>query len=179
MYTNGYAIDEYDNNLYILFKKDFKERNLIGSILLDCYITSPTNVMIRAELFKKIGLFKVNNQSMDHDMFIRLSEVTNFFYLPECLIGYRRHPNQQSLNRRQWEDGFTILNDACKRYPYPSKIRRKRLSVLHYRLGEYDLLHGQYVKSFFNFFLSGILDPLRATCYVGNNLINKLNFFKN
>jgi glycosyltransferase involved in cell wall biosynthesis len=178
VYTNGYAIDENDNRLYTLFNSEFQEKNVVGSILLDCYITSPTNVMIKADLCRAAGLFNVNLQSMDHDMFIRLSEVSRFFYISDCLVGYRRHQGQQSLKRRQWEDGFIILSDACNRYPYPLKLRFKRLAVLYYRLGEYDWRQRQYFKGLINLFLAGLTDPIRAYNFVVDFFIKKLKLLK-
>jgi hypothetical protein len=171
VYTNGQAIDEKDKVLYKLFPDDFQENNVFGKILLSCYISAgASSVMVRRELFKKTGYFNEYIQSVDHDMWIRMSEFAKFAYVSECLMAYRKHPSQQSLKRKQWEDGFLILEEACKRHPYGFNLKRKRLGVLYYRLGEYDWNHNNKLRAFKNIFLAGILDPYRAVNFISSRL---------
>ncbi|MGH7146282.1 MAG: glycosyltransferase [Nitrospiraceae bacterium] len=162
VYANGLAIDEEGKTLYGLFPDFFQERNVEGAILLNCYIRVPSSIMVRKTILEKAGLFRTDLQATDHDMWIRMSELTKFHYLPEILMAYRVHPGQQSLRRRQWEDGFSILREACQRHPYGVDLRRKRLAVLYYRLGEYDWDHGLHLRALCYFLLAGLIDPLRA-----------------
>ncbi|PXF55080.1 MAG: hypothetical protein C4B57_03920 [Deltaproteobacteria bacterium] len=99
-------------------------------------------------------------------MWVRISEVAQFHYISDFLVGYRRHSGQQSLQRRQWEDGFTILKDACARHSYGLDIKRKRLAVLYYRFGQHDFRQRQFASAAKNFFLAGLLDPVRATKFL-------------
>jgi len=170
VYTNGYVIDEQDNILYRLFPEDFKEENYPGKIFLKCYIRTPSSVMVKREIFEQIGLFKPYLNASDHDIWIRMSEVTKFYYLPRCFTAYRKRPGQMSLKRKQWEDGFIVLKEACKRYPYGINLKRKRMAVLYYRLGEYDRTHHHYFRSIRNYFLSIILDPFRAINVILNEI---------
>jgi len=173
-YTNGHAIDGKDKVLYKLFPDDFQENNVFGQILLSCYISAgASSVMVRRELFKKTGYFKEYLQSVDHDMWIRMSEVAKFYYIPKYLMAYRKHPSQQSLKRRQWEDGFLILKEACERHPYGFNLKRKRLGVLYYRLGEYDWSHNAYLSGLKNYFVAAMLDPFRAVNYIQNKTRGK------
>ena len=163
VYTNGHVIDENGHVLHSLLPNDFHEGNVVGRMLLNYYIgAGASSVMVKKAIFEKTGLFNRALQSADHEMWIRMSEVTKFCYVPEHLMAYRKHCGQQSLRRRQWEDGFTILRDACQRYPYGTNIRRKRLAVLHYRLGEYDWNHGSHLRALCYLIWAGLLDPLRA-----------------
>lgn len=162
VYTNGFAIDEIGEKLYQLISNGFREENIPGRILLDNYIRSPSSTMVRKNVFEKTGLFKVGLQSMDHDMWIKIGEKSKFYYLAECLMGYRIHIGQQSLKRRQWEDGFNILREASERYPYQFSVKRKRLAVLYYRLAENDWREGRYLRSLWNYMMAGIHDPKRA-----------------
>lgn len=162
VYTNGYVIDEKDNALYKIFPEKFLEKNVLGEILLKCYIKTPSSVMVKAEIIEKSGLFRENLHSTDHDMWIRMSEITKFYYIPDILIGYRKHRGQKSSARRQWEDGFTILKEACQRYPYGANLKRKRLAVLYYHLAQHDWRNGDYFRSSRNYLLAGLLDPFRA-----------------
>jgi len=171
VYTSGYVIDENDKILYNLFPDDFQEENIRGEILLKCYLKTPSTVMVRREELKKIGLFKPYlRNGQDHDMWIRMSEVTKFYYIPNILAAYRKHPGQISLRRRLWEEGFGILREACKRYPYGLNLRRKRLAVLYYRLGEYDWRHNDYFRALKNYILTGVLDPFRVNNFIQNKI---------
>jgi glycosyltransferase involved in cell wall biosynthesis len=160
VYTNGYAVDENDKILFKLFPDNFQEENICRKILLKGYIKTESSIMVRREMFGQVGLLKTNLLAADHDLYVRLSEVTKFYYILDCLIGWRKHSGQASLRRRMWEDGFVILREACKRYPYGISVKRKRLAVLHYRLGEYDWNHKLYWKATKHFLLAGTFDPL-------------------
>jgi glycosyltransferase involved in cell wall biosynthesis len=170
VYTNGYVIDENDAILFKMLPDDFREDNIPGKMLLKCYIKSPSMVVVRRKILEQTGLFKTNLHSLDHDMWIRMSEVTKFYYLCEYLTAYRKHGGQKSLKRQQWEDGFNILEEACNRYPYGVGLKLKRLAVLYYRLGEYDRTHHYYFRSIRNYFLSIILDPFRAINVILNEI---------
>lgn len=53
-----------------------------------------------------------------------------------------------------------ILRQACKRYPYSATVKRKRLAILNYRLGEYDWNHKLYWKGTKHFLSAGMFDPV-------------------
>lgn len=170
-YTNGHVIDENDNILFNIFPDSFQERNTPIDILLKCYIRTESLVMVRRSIFERAGgLFRTDLQSSDHDMWIKMAEISDFCYTSKCLAAYRRHPAQISLKRRQWEDGFLILKEACKRYPYGNSVKRKRLAVLHYRLGEYDWSHNLYWRGITHFLLAAMFDPERSIEFVGSSL---------
>ena len=173
VYTNGYVIDESDNILYKLFPDDFQEENIPGKILLKCYIRTSSCVMLRREIFEQIGSFKTGICIVDHDMWVKMSEITKFYFIPDFLIGYRKHENQTSLTRQMWEDGFIILKEGCKRYPYGVNLRRKRLAVLYYRLGKHDWGHNDYFRAVKNYFLAGIFDPFRAVDFILNKALSR------
>jgi len=173
VYTNGYVIDESDNILYKLFPDDFQEENIPGKILLKCYIRTSSCVMLKREIFEQIGSFKTGICIVDHDMWVKMSEITKFYFIPDFLIGYRKHENQTSLTRQMWEDGFIILKGASKRYPYGVNLRRKRLAVLYYRLGKHDWGHNCYFRAVKNYFLAGIFDPFRAIDFILNKALSR------
>lgn len=169
VYANGLAIDEKGNQLYRLFKPGHVETNSPEKLLLDCYMSVPSNSLVRRSAFEAAGEFDERLRSaQDHDMAVRLAEVTNFQYLDEPLWFYRRHPDTQSFKhtRRRWDAGFLILDKACKRRNYSSSIRRKRLAVLNFRLGQCLVSERKNVEAYFRFFLSGVLDPIRAARFL-------------
>jgi glycosyltransferase involved in cell wall biosynthesis len=162
VYTNGYVIDEKDNMLYRFYPDGYQETNRLGELLLKCYIKTPSSVMVRRKVFQKSGLFREKLYCADHDMWIRMSESAKLCYLPDVLVAYRRRQGQVSSTRRLWEDGFTVLKEACERYPYSGTLKRKRLAVLYYRLGEYDWSHNAYLRGLRNYFMAAMLDSFRA-----------------
>ena len=171
VYTNGHVIDENDRVLFNLFLDDFREESILGKILLKCYIRTPSSVMVKRDILEQVGSFKnYLNSSWDHDMWIRMSEVTKFYYLPDFFAAYRKRSGQISSTRRLWEDGFTILKEACKRFPYGANLKRKRLAVLYYRLGEYDWGHYNYFRGLMNYCLAGMLDPVRIIDFIQNKI---------
>lgn len=162
VYTGGHVIDDNDNILYGLFSDDFIETNTIGAILLNCYIRTPSSVMVRRDVLQKAGRFTAGITVPDHDMWIRMSEITKFHHLPDALTGYRQRAGQVSSKRRLWEDGFIVLDNSINRFSYGPALRSKRLAVLHYRLGEHDRYSKRYISSVYNFLMAVRYDPLRA-----------------
>lgn len=165
VYGNGTAVDEQSNHLYDIYSDRHREENMPGTVLLDCYFLVPNNAMIRADIFKKTGFFDENLRSaQDHDMAIRISEVTKLAYIPDKIFHYRRHA--ASISRKhtelRWRNGFIILDKAIKRYPYPRKTIRKRKAVLNFRLFQCALNAGNIFRGFPYLIKAGLYDPLRA-----------------
>ena len=162
VHTNGYAIDENNNILYDLFDNDFREPQKPEALLLNCYIIL-SSVVVRRNIFKKVGYFDEDiRYASDHDMWLRIKETAECLYLPDRLIGYRRHSSQLSERRSMWEVGFTVLDKATKRYSYGDNMRKKRLAVLYYRLGNYDFRKGDYCSAVKNLLRALSLDPARS-----------------
>jgi hypothetical protein len=151
--------------LYRIFSENHVEQNNPERLLLDCYFNLPSNSLIRRNAIEKAGPFdEALRSAQDHDMAIRLAEVTRLAYIDEPLWYYRRHPSSQSglHAKRRWQAGFTILEKACKRYPYPKKICRKRKSVLNFRMGQCFLEEKKNLNALIHFLKAGILDPIRS-----------------
>lgn len=167
VYTNGYVIDSYGDKLYDLFESNHVEANIIGSILLNCYIRTPSMVMFRRKIIDYIGDFTLGI-TPDQDMWVRMHEKTKFYYLNEKLTYYRTHKNQlsQSNNKKMWVDAHIVLKSALKRYDYPYIIKLKRLAVINYRLGMYSLSKRTYIIAVYHFGISLLCDPLRALQYL-------------
>lgn len=164
IYTNGVWIDEKGNVGSKILPNTFNENNKPIELLMDCYIKSHSSVMVRRSVFDVVGLFDEDlvGGSEDHDMWLRIIEKFKIKYIDEPLFKYRIHDKQISKNIEMWLDGFAILDKACKRNRYGFHVKRKRLAVLYYRLGEYDWKHGSYPSAIKYFFLAGLLNPLRS-----------------
>jgi glycosyltransferase involved in cell wall biosynthesis len=165
VYSNGFAIDINGAKLYKLYSKDHKETNIPEKILLNCYFLVPSNSLIRRTAFEKAGEFDESLRSaQDHDMAIRLAEITKFAYLDEYLFCYRRHNDSISVKNAElrWRNGFYILKKATKRYHYSTSAKLKRLAVLNFRLAQCFCEDKKYLRSFIRLIIAGILDPLRS-----------------
>jgi glycosyltransferase involved in cell wall biosynthesis len=157
-YSNGHAIDAEDRELWSLLPSGHQPPTP-DELLLNCVITCPAQVVARRSA---VGTFTEGLQSCDHDQWIRMRERGPFICIDEPLTSYRVHPAQISRRRKQWEDGFTILRNARARYPYRRSTVRKRLAVLHYRLGAHDLRNGHGLRGLWHWAAAGALDPVRA-----------------
>lgn len=162
VYTNGNVIDCDGKILYPFLGSSHRETNEVGAILLDCYIRTPSTVMVRSSVLRTAGEFK-EGIIPDHDMWVRMKELADFFYIDEKLFSYRVHNDQasQTSTEKMWREGFGTLSRAISRYPYPGHIRRKRLAVIHYRLGEFYARRNK-MAAVYHFLLAFILNPFRA-----------------
>lgn len=162
VYTNGNVIDGNNKPLYSFFGSSHQETNEVGAVLLDCYIRTPSTVMVRSSVLQAAGAFE-EGIIPDHDMWIRIKELANFYYINENIFSYRIHNEQLSHTsaEKMWRDGFGTLERAMNRYPYPSYIRRKRLAVINYRLGALSIKK-RNLSSIGYFLLACFYDPFRA-----------------
>lgn len=165
VYCNGYHVDAEGQRLYPFHPQDHSEPNDPNALLLDCYMLLPQSSLVRSEVFRQAGLFDENlRAAQDHDMLIRIAELTRFAYQPEYGFFYRRHGSSISVNglERRWRNGFVILEKARKRYPYRPQTLRRRRAVLYFRLGQTFGREGRILKALPYLVLSGLLDPGRA-----------------
>ena len=163
VYTNGNVIDHNSKVLYPFFSCSHRETNEPGRILLDCYIRTPTTVMVRSSILRTAGAF-TEEGAPDHDMWIRIKELTDFYYIKDILFSYRVHPEQFSRTSAEimWENEYTILERAISRHRYPRHLKRQRLAVLHYRRGELYLRQKKAGIALYHFLFAFAYDPSRT-----------------
>ena len=166
VYTNGFVINNENRILYPLLPEEHKENNRIIDLLLDCYIRTPSMVMVRTSLLKKVGPF-MEGKIADHDMWLRINEVSRSYYLNEKLTCYREHSESISFshNIKMWLDALFVLEKAIQRYPYPAWSRRKRLAVINYRLGKAYMKNRSCWVASVHMLKSFLIDPARAIKY--------------
>jgi glycosyltransferase involved in cell wall biosynthesis len=166
VYGNGEGVDSDGNHLYHISYDDRIERNDPNDVLLDCYLLLPQNSLVRSEVYKKAGFFdEALRSGQDHDMLIRMAEVTRFAHQPIDAFRYRRHADSISFRSTElrWRCALVILDKATKRYPYRASTLRKRRAVINYRLAQALIKHKKRcLESGFRILYAGILDPFRA-----------------
>lgn len=166
VYGNGKAIDENGKVIYEITYNKRVEKSDPNEILLDCYFHLPVNSLVRAAVYEKIGLFDESLRSgQDHDMLIRISEVTKIAHQPIDSFRYRRHSESISVKgtETRWRCGLIILKKAAARYPYKASTIRKRRAVINFRLGQALLRNKKsIVEAVVRIIYAGLLDPSRA-----------------
>ena len=165
VYGNGTAVNENNEYLYDIYGPGHVEENEAGNVLMDCYFLLPNNSLVRTEVINKAGMFDESLRSaQDHDMAIRIAEITNIAYEDKIVFHYRRHSDSISNKRAdlRWRNGFLILEKAKQRYPYPGHVLRKRKAVLHFRLFQCLLEKKNIFLAAPHLLLSGIYDPGRV-----------------
>lgn len=176
VYSNGINIDAQGKSLYSIYPPG--NRRVVGpvEVLESCAFNLPSNALVRREFYSEAGFFDETLRSaQDHDMAIRLTEHGGAGYMDEVLWAYRRHGESVSRTRtlERWHNGFIILENACKRYPYPLKTRLRRRAVLHFRIGQCLMLEKNYLKALFHFSNAGLHDPVRLLAVVtGKEIIS-------
>jgi glycosyltransferase involved in cell wall biosynthesis len=117
VYCNGTAVNENGEFLYDIYRPGHTESNRPENILLDCYFLVPNNSLIRMDVLRQAGEFDEKlRAAQDHDMAIRIAEITRIAYLDKCVFHYRRHEQSISKSRAgvltRWNNGFIILDKA-------------------------------------------------------------------
>ncbi|GAA5218534.1 glycosyltransferase family 2 protein [Corallincola platygyrae] len=166
VYSNGFAVDPENKPIYPIYREGHQELNEPSRVLIDCYFLLPNNAVLRRDIMTQVGEFDESlRAAQDHDMAIRVAEVTKMAYLDLPLFFYRRHPDSISSKRKhiRWQNGFYILDKAVKRFGYPNGVIRQRKAVLHYRLYQCRKQGGQWLAAIGHLLMAGLLDPARAT----------------
>jgi glycosyltransferase involved in cell wall biosynthesis len=165
VYGNGWMVDETGARRYAIYGPEHRELSDASRVLLDCYFHVPGNALVRAEVLRKVGGFdETLRAAQDHDMAIRIAEVTRLAYIDSHLWCYRRHGDSISLKSAdvRWRNGFLILDKARRRYPYSKGTLRRRRAVLHFRAGQCDLRARRWLRAASNFIAAAALDPRRV-----------------
>jgi len=167
VYCNGTAVNIEGHFLYDIYPPGHEEKNLPGSVLLNCYFSLPDNALIRMNILKKAGYFDESlRAAQDHDMAIRITEITRIGYVDKSLFHYRRHEESISKSNKgaitRWRNGFIILEKARNRYPYSPVVIRRRKAVLHFRLFQCFLNNNSNLKAIVHLILAGFYDPVRS-----------------
>jgi len=167
IYCNGTAVNSNGDYLYDIYTSGHREENKPERILLDCYIHLPSNSLMHMSVLRKAGCFdETLRAAQDHDMLIRVAEITRFGYLNKPLYHYRRHEESISKSNQgatqRWRNGFLILEKARNRYPYAASVIRRRKAVLYFRLFQCAMEDGSRFRALRYLLLAGLHDLGRA-----------------
>jgi glycosyltransferase involved in cell wall biosynthesis len=166
VYGLGHGVDAQGKYLYDIHDKADIEANDPNKVLLDCYFLLPQNSLVRHSIYDEAGNFNESYRSgQDHDMLIRIAEITKIGFIPELCFYYRRHGDSISVKglETRWRTGFKILKAAKNRYPYKSSTIRKRKALLNFHLAKaLYKKKSNLIEALCRFLFAGLLDPIRA-----------------
>jgi glycosyltransferase involved in cell wall biosynthesis len=93
---------------------------------------TPSTILVRHDLFDAIGGFDERlGMSADWDLLLRLRLHTDFAYVPEPLVLYRRHGANESRNLAALErESIQVLEKAFASLALPKALRRRRRRCL-------------------------------------------------
>lgn len=82
------------------------------TLLIGNYI--PSSILLRRNIFKKIGKFDLNLKMEDWDMWLRISQISNIDFISQKLTYYRYHPNNTIRKLNTTNDIQLTTIKQCK-----------------------------------------------------------------
>jgi len=117
--------------------------NVVGSIC---------TVLCEKSLFELVGVFDPSlSQCADWDMWVRLAGVTEFLFLKDRLVTYRKHDTNMSGNARLLElDSLRVLEKGFASPSLPASIASRRRAAFgrNYMVLAGTYFHSQRYKDF-------------------------------
>ncbi len=143
--TNAFFMfeDKKTNTPFIVKMKSgyFKDSNLFPD---NKVIQSTT--LVKRKSFEAVGGLNEDPDLMaieDYDLWLRLYNKYPCYYIKECLAYYRVLPNSASAGRtKRINRELTHYNKYLNSYPFPDKLKQKRLSDILFRLAEEQIVIG-------------------------------------
>jgi glycosyltransferase involved in cell wall biosynthesis len=166
VYGMGYGVDAEGKELYEILSPEHQEPSDPNRVLLDCYFHLPVGSLVRRNVYDQVGGFDSSLRAgQDHDMMIRMAEVTRFAFQPIRVYCYRRHSESISTKglEARWRNAQIILDKAIARYPYKKSTIRKRKAVINFRLAQ-ALINSKksWGEAIARLCYAALLDPLRV-----------------
>lgn len=166
VYGMGFGVDAEGKELYEILSPEHQEPSDPNRVLLDCYFHLPVGSLVRRKIYDQVGGFDTSLRAgQDHDMMIRMAEVTQFAFQPVRVYCYRRHSESISTKglEARWRNAQVILNKAAARYPYKKSTLRKRRAVINFRLAQALFSSKKsLIEAFARLCYAALLDPLRV-----------------
>ncbi len=167
--SSPWRIDADGNRLYDAPDRPFcadKPVNLRNALLSlgNLRGLGPSGCLIRRSAFIEAGKFR-DIFAEDYELWIRLSELGNFFLMSEPLYYYRVRPSSLTTSdtTREFQCEIDILN--MHRDKYDACTRKRRLSIIHCKWAD-SLVYKQEPGALKRILLGIMYNPLNCKLYV-------------
>ena len=147
-------IDEREN--VVSYRGHHQEGWIYRDLLFENTIDAPSSVLIRREVFDKIGFFDEYFQCCeDWDMWLRISKEYQIFPVKEYLVKYREHPTSMSVDHeRILRYAKAVLEKALPTAPID--IDEKAVYASCYLNRSIVLFAAEEYRKFRSLFLKGV-----------------------
>ncbi|MGE5402748.1 MAG: glycosyltransferase family 2 protein [Ignavibacteriales bacterium] len=152
VFTSLQLVDE--NGVVIGKQAHVASGSIYAQLFYGNIIDAPSSVMIKRDVFKKVGYFREDFLSdEDYELWFRIAKEFNIYSLNEELVAYRVHLNKMSNNHSATEFyRYAALYYAIKEAPVEIKERAdkifselyKQIAVKHFRLQNYKEFRKYY-----------------------------------
>jgi glycosyltransferase involved in cell wall biosynthesis len=125
--------------------------NIARNIFLHSNIGTPT-VMVKKEVFDKIGVFEENiRQSEDDNMWIRIAANYDIELIDEALIKVRNHPSRMTFNRAELIENVQASIDLL-RTKYGDRVKNSIESAIPIKTAylQFTIGYGLYESGNYN-----------------------------
>jgi hypothetical protein len=145
-------IDERAN--VVSYRGHHQEGWIYRDLLFENTIDAPSSVLIKREVFNKVGLFDEDfGRCADWDMWLRLSKEYRIFPTKEYLVQYREHANSMSANVEEFlEEEKEVLKKALSDVPSdinPSEVYAScyiNRSICYFAADEFQQFRKMFLK---------------------------------
>ena len=114
VFSNGWIFNETEKTTILNDPTNFKRGNIYNALLTQPDCIFYVGVMYKREIIEKVGKWDETLIIEDTDLYVRLSLVTKFDYLPIPLVYYRRTSSSASKNKKFMIKGFRQYYEKYK-----------------------------------------------------------------
>jgi len=151
IYSNGKVIDKNGEFIRELYTSSYFHEDTLLKLITHNYIMSPTQVVSKLKIVKKVGGFyepKNGSGPDDWGLWLRL-KINNekIVYNKSKLVNYRLHDSNNSYNRLAMEEAkLELIVDIFKIANIENNYKNKKLSDLYLNLALINSSEKSYTK---------------------------------
>ena len=142
LYSDEDKLNVQNERCYPHFKPDFSPDTLLGNNYI-CHFS-----VIRKSIVKKVGGFEVGLEgAQDHDLFLKISEISsNFYHIPKILYHWRMTESSTALSADSksyaFQNGQRCIENALKRRNLKAQIVNDQNGyyIVNYEITEKPLI---------------------------------------
>lgn len=132
------------------------------------YFIPMVTVLVRRECFGGVGLLdeSIKGGADDYDFCLRVAAKYRIKYLNIPLALHRVHGANYSNMERFFYDELRIMEKIMTQEPWLALLKKRKLAILHTRIGKYYLSKGNFGDAWLAFLRAIRYNPLRVRSYL-------------